>query len=51
MLSFPFWNIGKKPLQHSIKNLASFHELDLIVLTESTITPDVMLNYKTWGDS
>jgi len=44
MLSFLFWNICKKPLQQLISNLASLHTIDLIMLTESSIEPALMLN-------
>jgi len=51
MLSFLFWNIGKKPVQDSIANLALRYELDLIMLTESSIAPAVMLNTLNQGGS
>jgi len=50
MLYFLFWNVGGKPLQDCISNLVSLYELDLILLTESHIKPDIMLNTLNRGN-
>lgn len=43
MLSFLLWNIGNKPIQDKIVNLALLYELDIIILIESSIAPAVIL--------
>jgi len=43
MLKFLLWNLNKKPLQDSIERLARKHNIDVIVLLENTIPPDVIL--------
>ncbi len=43
MITFLFWNIARKPLEASIAKLASLYELDIIILTECTISPATML--------
>lgn len=43
MLSFLFWNIGNKPIQDKIVNLALLYDLDIIMLIESSIAPAVIL--------
>jgi hypothetical protein len=37
MLSFLFWNINRKPLKRAISNLARRHSVDLVILAESDI--------------
>lgn len=43
MLSFLFWNVNKKPLVASITNLARRHKIDVLMLAECSIAPDVLL--------
>lgn len=43
MTNFLFWNLNKKPLQAMIANLAECYELDVIMLAECTIPPEVLL--------
>jgi len=44
MVNFLFWNINKRPLDSTVANLARTHDLDVIVLAESTVPEDVMLS-------
>ena len=43
MITFLFWNINQKPLQTTIANLASQYEIDVVILAECPVTPDVLL--------
>lgn len=43
MTTFLFWNLKKKPLQGLVANLASRHNVDVIMLAECVIPPDVLL--------
>jgi hypothetical protein len=44
MINFLFWNINRKPLQSSIARLAAQHNVNLIILAESEIVPETMLD-------
>jgi len=50
MLSFLFWNIGKNPIQDRVSNLTLLYEPDLIMLTESSIAPAVILRTLNQGE-
>lgn len=43
MTSFLFWNLNKKPLQSLISNIASYRQVDVVMLVECSIAPDVLL--------
>lgn len=43
MTTFLFWNLNKKPLQSLITKLACEHDVDVLVLAECSISPDVLL--------
>ncbi len=43
MVKFLFWNIGKKPLEAIITNLALAHEIDVLILAECDISVASML--------
>jgi exonuclease III len=43
MLKFLLWNLNKKPLQDSIERLARMHDVDVIVLLENDLYPDLIL--------
>ena len=44
MINFLFWNINRKPLQSCIARLTAQHNVNLIILAESEIAPEVMLD-------
>lgn len=44
MINFMFWNINRKPLQSSIARLTAQHSVNLVILAESEISPEVMLD-------
>jgi len=43
MTRFLFWNLGKKPIVQSIVDVALTHDIDILVLAECMIPPDVLL--------
>ena len=43
MLTFLFWNLNGKPLQHTLAKLAARHQVDVLILAECVITPPVLL--------
>jgi len=43
MITFLLWNLKKKPLQKSVANIVLRHAVDIIVLTECTIPPGLLL--------
>jgi hypothetical protein len=43
MTTFLFWNINGKSLQRSIVNLSAAHEVDVVILAESGLTPAAVL--------
>jgi hypothetical protein len=50
-LSFLFWNLYRKPLQEFIVNLASQHEISVLMLVECIIEPDVLLKTLNRNDT
>jgi hypothetical protein len=42
-VGFLFWNLNKKSLQNSIANLAFMHDIDVIMLAECAIPPEILL--------
>jgi hypothetical protein len=43
MTRFLFWNLGKKPIVQSIVDVAVTHNIDVLILAECVIPPDVLL--------
>ncbi len=43
MITFLFWNLNKKPLEAIVTNFARQHEVDVLMLAECEIPPQVML--------
>lgn len=43
MITFLFWNIGKKPLADRVRNLVAAHAADLIVLAECRTPPTTIV--------
>jgi hypothetical protein len=41
---FAFWNLNKKPLQGLLRLLVEIFEIDILILAESAIPDDVLLN-------
>lgn len=39
LVSFLFWNIGKRPLQERLANMVRAHDVDIVMLAECTVTP------------
>ncbi len=48
MTTFLFWNLNRKPLQAIVTNLALRYDVDVLILTECTIEPDVLLRNLNW---
>jgi len=44
MTSFLFWNIRRNPIQSIVANLALRHEVDVLMLAECGIAPDILLS-------
>jgi hypothetical protein len=44
MISFLFWNINRKPLKRAISNLARRHSVDLVILAESEIPNEELID-------
>ena len=44
MTTFLFWNLYEKPLQGIVANLAHHHEIDVLMLAECSIAPDMLLS-------
>jgi hypothetical protein len=44
MTSFLFWNINKKPLQSTIRNLVTRYDIDVLMLAECNIASATMLD-------
>jgi hypothetical protein len=42
MISFLFWNIRNNPIQSIVANLALRHEVDVLMLAECNIAPDIL---------
>ena len=43
MLSFLFWNVNRKPVEDTISQLASTHEVDVLILAECLSSPAALL--------
>ncbi len=43
MITLLFWNLNKKPLQSSIKNIADMYQVDILMFAECDIPPDEIL--------
>ncbi len=49
MTTFLFWNINKRPLQDRVAHLASRYAVDVLILAECAVDPDVMLRALNGG--
>jgi hypothetical protein len=50
MTTFLFWNLNGKPLEATVARLALRYEVDVLLLVECSIAPDILLGTLNQGD-